>query len=613
MVRSLKKWLIGTPLETAVLHEQRLSKKAALPILASDNLSSAAYATEEIVVGLLAGASVGMALPLYYAIPIGLAIGLLTGVVAISYGQTLHAYPTGGGAYTVAKENLGITPALVAGSSLLVDYVLTVAVSVAAGIAAITSAIPALYSHRVLLSVLTIFVILLMNLRGVRESAAVFSGPVYLFIGCAFLLILAGLARYFFSGVAVIHPVAAATPAPPWNPTMVFLLLHAFASGCAALTGIEAVANGVTIFKPPVSRNASTVLYILATLLTAMFLGITVLSYFYGIQPREGETMLSQLGRAVFGAGPVYYTLQVATMAILVLAANTSFADFPRLASVMAKDRFLPRQLSNFGDRLVFSNGMIVLAALAGLLVVLFQADVHLLIPLYMVGVFVAFTLSQAGMVVHWLRTAEKRLRRLRIGVNAFGAATTFVVLVVVAFVKFLEGAWVIAVAIPLLVWICLQMRRHYFEVGLEFSLTDYEKPRDLLHTAIVPVAGMNRMVLAAVEYARSISKDVIAVTINVDQADPEKLEQQWEEWAPDVPLVVLDSPYRSIHRPLLQFIQEVERWRDDDVVTVVVPEFVAKRWWHQFLHNQTSLLLKAALLFQPRIVVVSVRQHLRR
>ncbi|MBI3935293.1 MAG: amino acid permease [Acidobacteria bacterium] len=613
MIRWLKKLLIGTPLETAMLHEQRLTKKAALPILASDNLSSSAYATEEIVVGLMAGASVGMAFPLYYAIPIALAIGLLTGIVAISYGQTLHAYPTGGGAYTVAKENLGITPALVAGSALLVDYVLTVAVSVAAGIAAITSAIPSLYNHRVALAVLTIFVILVANLRGVRESAAVFSGPVYLFIGCAFLLILGGLARYYTSGAAVTQTASVVPSAPLWNSTSVFLLLHAFASGCAALTGIEAVANGVTIFRPPVSRNASTVLYILATLLTAMFFGITVLTYLYGIHPQAGETMLSQLGRAVFGTGPVYYTIQAATMAILVLAANTSFADFPRLSSVMAKDRFLPRQLANMGDRLVFSNGMLVLALLASLLVITFQADVHLLIPLYMVGVFVSFTLSQAGMVGHWRRSAEKRLRRWHIGVNAFGAATTFLVLMVVAFVKFLEGAWVIAMAIPLIVWICLQLRRHYFQVGRELSLTAYEKPRDLLHTAIVPVAGLNRMVLAAVEYARSISKDVIAVSINVDQADPEKLEQQWEEWAPDVPLVVLNSPYRAIQRPLLQFIREVENWRNDDVVTVVIPEFVAKRWWHQFLHNQTSLFLKAALVFQPRIVVVSVRQHLRR
>jgi amino acid transporter len=610
---SLKKFLIGSPLQTASLHEQRLSKKAALPILASDNLSSSAYATEEIVRALLIAGAVGVAVPLSYAIPIALAIGILTAIVAISYGQTLHAYPTGGGAYTVAKENLGVTPGLIAGSSLLVDYVLTVAVSVAAGIAAITSAFPSLYSHRVALSLLTIAVILLANLRGVRESATLFAPPVYLFLGSAFLLIAAGFFRYLTSGAQFTAPAAAEPGVVVWNGATVFLLLHAFASGCAALTGIEAVANGVTIFRPPVSRNASVVLYILATLLTMLFLGITVLTYLYGIAPSEGETMLSQLGRVVFGRGIVYFVIQAATMAILVLAANTSYADFPRLGSVMAKDRFLPRQLANLGDRLVFSNGMILLSLAAGFLIVLFQADVHLLIPLYMVGVFIAFTLSQAGMVIHWLRTKEANMRRLRIAVNAFGAITTGLVLIVVATVKFLEGAWVILLAIPLYVLLCLRVRKHYFEVGLEMSLADYEKPKELRHTALVPVSGMNKMVLSAVEYARSISPDVVAVMVNVDNADRAQLEQQWEEWVDDVPLVLLESPYRSIHRPLLLFVDEIQGWRDDDVVTVVIPEFVTRHWWHHLLHNQTSLFLKAALLFRRGIVVTSVPQHLRK
>ena len=614
MAVSLKKFLIGSPLNTASLHEQRLSKKAALPILASDNLSSSAYATEEIVRALVIAGAVGAAIPLFYAIPIALAIGVLTAIVAISYGQTLHAYPTGGGAYTVAKENLGVTPALVAGSSLLVDYVLTVAVSVAAGIAAITSAFPSLYDHRVGLSLVTIAVILLANLRGVRESATLFAPPVYLFLGAAFLLIIAGLFRYFTSDLQAVTRAAAATDPVVWNGATVFLLLHAFASGCAALTGIEAVANGVTIFRPPVSRNAAAVLYILAALLTMLFLGITVLTYLYGIAPREGETMLSQLGRVVFGQGIVYFVIQGATMAILVLAANTSYADFPRLGSVMAKDRFLPRQLANLGDRLVFSNGMILLSLAAGFLIVLFQADVHLLIPLYMVGVFIAFTLSQAGMVIHWLRQPkQEKLRRLRIAVNAFGALTTGVVLIVVATVKFLEGAWVILLAIPLYVLLCLRVRRHYFEVGLEMSLADYEKPGELRHTALVPVSGMSKMVLAAIEYARSISPDVVAVMVNVDNADREQLEQQWQEWVADVPLVILESPYRSIHQPLLLFVDEIQGWRDDDVVTVVIPEFITRHWWHHLLHNQTSFFLKASLLFRRGIVVTSVPQHLRR
>lgn len=613
MASGLKKLFLGSPLETASLHEQRLSKKAALPILASDNLSSSAYATEEIVVALIAAASFGVIFPLYYAIPIALAIGLLTGIVAISYGQTLHAYPTGGGAYTVAKENLGITPALVAGSSLMVDYVLTVAVSVAAGIAAITSAVPVLYQHRVGLSLLTLAIILAANLRGVRESAAVFAGPVYLFIASAFLLIIGGLVRYFMSGAPSSQALPSEATTTAWSFYAVFLLLHAFASGCAALTGIEAVANGVTIFRPPVSRNASLVLYILATLLTMMFLGITVLSYLYGIHPQESETMLSQLGRTVFGQGVIYYTIQVSTMAILVLAANTSYADFPRLGSVMAKDRFLPHQLANLGDRLVFSNGMVLLSFAAGLLIVLFQADVHNLIPLYMVGVFVAFTLSQAGMVIHWLRAREARGRRWRIAINALGALTTGLVLVIVAAEKFIEGAWVILVTIPFLVWICRQVRQHYFQVAIELSPASYERVRDLKHTVVVPVAGVSRVSLGAIEYARSLSKDVIAVQVNVDGSDPDKLINQWGNWVEDVPLVVLNSPYRSILRPLLGFIEEVEGFRDDDVVTVLLPEFVPGRWWHRVLHNQNALVLRSVLAFKPKVVVTSVRRHLRK
>jgi amino acid transporter len=611
MLSRLKELLIGSPLETASLHEQRLSKKSALAVLASDNLSSTAYATEEILLALAAGAAAGLAVPLYYAIPIGVAIGLLTLIVVISYGQTIRTYPTGGGAYTVAKENLGITSALIAGSSLLIDYSLTVAVSVTAGVAAITSAIPALYEHRVALCLLAVAVILLMNLRGVRESAAVFAGPVYAFVFAAYLLVIGGLLRY-----EVVHP----TPPPQagwemegavWNFALVFLVLRAFASGCAALTGIEAVATGVKVFREPVSRNANTVLYVLAALLGTLFLGVTVLAYLYEIVPREGQTVLSQLGRAIFGAGPIYYFIQISTMAILILAANTSFTGFPRLASVMAQDRFVPRQLANLGDRLVFSNGILMLSGSAAFLIVMFDAQVHNLIPLYMVGVFTAFTLSQTGMVLHWRRSQERGRTRGMI-VNAVGALTTGIVLVIVAVVKFAQGAWLILAAIPTLVLINRRVRYHYYLVGRALSLADYEKPKDLRHTAVVPVAGMNKMALGAVEYARSISRDVIAVTVNVAGADPEKLLAEWQAWAPDVPLVVLNSPYRAIHRPLLRFIDEVESWRQDDVVTVVIPEFIAQRWWHHFLHNQTSLFLKAALLFRPRLIVTSVPHHLR-
>lgn len=613
MLRWLKQFFIGSPLETASLHEQRLPKKSALAVLASDNLSSTAYATEEILLALAAGVAAGLLVPLYYAIPVGLAIALLTLLVVVSYGQTLHAYPTGGGAYTVAKENLGVIPALIAGASLLIDYTLTVAVSVTAGIAALTSAFPELYQDRVYLCLGAVAVILVANLRGVRESAAVFAGPVYLFIFSAYVLVFGGLIRYGLAGgdvAAASAPVQTAGTA--WNFAAVFLLLRAFASGCAALTGIEAVAQGVRIFREPVSRNAAVTLYILASMLGTLFVGITILAYLYGVTPREGETVLSQLGRATFGTGPVYYLIQGATMLILILAANTSFTGYPRLASVMAQDRFLPRQLANLGDRLVFSNGILLLSGTAGLLIVLFDAHVHNLIPLYMVGVFTAFTLSQAGMVAHW-RRSEGRGKGWRAGINAVGAVTTGLVLVVVAVVKFAHGAWLVLGAIPLVVVACRSVRQHYYQVGREMSLADYEKPEELRHTAVVPVAGINKVVLSAIEYARSIAKDVIAVTVNVDNIDREKLLDQWHAWASDVPLVVLESPYRSIHRPLLRFIDEVENWRDDDVVTVVIPEFVTRRWWHHFLHNQTSLLLKAALLFKPHIIVTSVPHHLRK
>ena len=627
MLRRLKKFLIGTPLETASLHEQRLPKKSALAILASDNLSSTAYATEEILLA-LAGGKAGtatvaavMLIPLFYTIPIGIAIALLTVTVVISYGQTLYAYPQGGGAYAVAKENLGIFPALIAGSSLLIDYSLTVAVSVAAGIAALTSAFPAFLPHRLALSLGAVLIILLANLRGVRESAAVFAGPTYLFILSAYALVIGGLVKYFFWSTEAVSSTAeaasaAATSAPEpdliWTLALVWLVLKAFASGCAALTGIEAVATGVQVFEEPVARNASITLYILAAMLGSLFIGITVLAFFYNTSVLETETVISQLGRTIFGTGAVYYTIQGSTMLILVLAANTSFTGFPRLASVMASDKFLPRQLANMGDRLVFSNGIVVLSAVASMMLIIFDADVHKLIPLYMVGVFTAFTLSQIGMVIYWRRNKGPGWVRAAI-INAIGGTATGIVLIIVAFVKFTHGAWVILFAIPLMVLLCWRIRRHYFTVGRDLSLADYEKPGELKHTAVVPVAGMNRMVLSAIEYAQSISRDVIAVTVNLGGDEQKEMEERWEDWVPGVPLVVLKSPYRAIHRPLLNFIDEVEDWRDDDVVTVVIPEFVPSRWWHQLMHNQTTLFIKAALLFKPNIVVTSVPHHLRK
>jgi len=599
----LKQLFVGRPPETAEMAEQRLTKKAALTVLSSDALSSTAYATEEILLAVVLAGSAAFAVSLPAAL---LIVGLLWIVVG-SYSQVLEAYPQGGGAYAVAKENLGIYPGLIAGAALFIDYVLTVAVSIAAGVAAITSAFPALFDHRIALCLLAIFFITLINLRGVRESAAVFAGPVYLFIFCAYLLVLGALIQGF-TGTG---PEAAAVP-QSLEPFSFILLMRAFASGCTALTGVEAVANGVQAFQKPVSRNAKITLYVLASILATMFLGITVAVNLHGLVPAEEETILSQLSRLTFGRGMIYYLLQAATMTVLVLAANTSYTSFPRLTSFIASDRFLPRQFANMGDRLVFSNGIIFLGFSAAVLVVLFGGDVHRLIPLYMVGVFVSFTLSQAGMVIHWKRSQEKGYR-WRMALNAFGALTTAFVMLVVAAVKFTHGAWIVLVAIPSFVWVFLKIRRHYFKVATELSLASYDQMRELRHTVVVPVPGINRASLGAVEYARSLSRDVLAVQVNVDGLDADKLMAQWESWVPDVPLVVLHSPYRSILRPLLKFIDEVEDFRDDDVVTVLLPEFVPARWWQRILHNQNGLILRGALSFKPKVVVTSVRHHLRK
>ncbi|MGH9784141.1 MAG: APC family permease [Terriglobia bacterium] len=600
---SLKQFLVGRPLETADMQEQRLSKKAALAVFASDALSSNAYATEEMLLALVAAGAVSFSLLL----PAGVLIVVLIWIVVTSYSQTLEAYPSGGGAYTVAKENLGVNPALVAAAALLIDYVLTVSVSVAAGIAAITSAVPDLFPYRIGLCLVGIFLVMWANLRGARESATLFAGPVYLFIASAYVLAAGALWHYYSQGAPGAAPAA---PAQAVEPLALLLLLRAFAGGCTALTGIEAVANGVQAFEAPVSRNAKVTLYILGAILATLFLAITVAARLYGLAPREEETILSQLGRLTFGTGAVYYVIQATTMAILILAANTSFAGFPRLTSIIAKDRFLPRQFANLGDRLVFSNGIIFLGVAAGALVVLFGGDVHRLIPLYMVGVFVSFTLSQAGMVMHWRRSRARGFR-WRIALNAVGAATTALVLFVVAAVKFTQGAWVVLFAIPAFVWVFLQIRNHYFRVTTELSVASYDRVRDLKHTVVVPVPGINRASLGAVEYARSISPDVIAVQVNVDGLDPEQLTAQWEKWVTDVPLVVLHSPYRSILRPLLTFIDEVVGFRNDDVVTILLPEFVPARWWEHLLHNQNGLLLRSALTFKPNVVVTSVRRHL--
>jgi len=616
MLPRLKRLLLGSPLRTTELHEQRLSKKAALTVFASDNLSSNAYATEEILLVLVGlGALAADPERIRLLIPIAGTIAVLLTIVVLSYGQLIRAFPAGGGTYQVAKESLGVGAGLVAAAALLIDYVLTVAVSVAAGIAALTSAIPFLFEHRNLLCGLAIAILTLVNLRGARESARVFAVPVYLFLFCVYGLILFGLYRGFVLGI---EPSQAATAAQETSVSAIsaFLLLRAFAHGCVALTGVEAVADGVQALKEPVVRNAQLTLYIMAAILGSLFVGLSYLAYLYGITPKESETVVSQIARQVFGTnltGPgfLYYLTQFSTMGILVIAANTSFAGFPRLASILAADRFVPRQLSNLGDRLVFSNGIVVLGLGALALIVAFGGSVHALIPLYAIGVFLSFTLAQTGLVIRWWRSKERGWR-WRLTLNALGAVATGLVLLIIAYVKFTEGAWMIVVAVPALMWIFWKTRRHYFQATRQLSLSDFERPRVARHTVLIPVpAAPNKVVLTAVEYANSISKDVVAVYVNTDRKDRAEILANWKRFVDNVPLIVLDSPYRSVVQPLLRFIDELEDLREDDKVTVLLPEFVPEKWWHNLLHNQTTLMLKGALLFRPGIIVTSVPHHL--
>jgi amino acid transporter len=604
-VQNVKRILLGTPIATAHAAHERLGPLTGLAIFASDALSSVAYATEEIllILTLVGGAALGL------AVPIAIAIGFLIAIVVSSYRQTILAYPQGGGSYVVTRENLGRYPSLVAGAALMVDYVLTVAVSVAAGIAAITSAIPPLYPYRVTLCVVGVTVIAIGNLRGVRESGRLFALPTYLFLGAYFLLIGWGGLQWL-RGVAV----AAPPPAPVGGEALTaFLALRAFSSGCAALTGIEAVSDGVPAFRPPEARTARRVLLALGMILVALFLGISALAHAYGVVPMEGETVNSQLARRVFGESPLYFAVQGVTMLILILAANTSFADFPRLASFLARDRFIPRQFANRGDRLAFSNGIIILALLSMGLLVLFSGDTHALIPLYALGVFVSFTLSQSSMVRYWFRhrAANWPLRAL---LNGTGAAVTGVVAVIIGVTKFTHGAWIVVVLVPCMIALFLAIRRHYDDVALQLSVEDVPHSAPATGNAVlVPVGDVHRGMLPAIEYARALSPNARGVYVEVDPEQTRRFEERWAKYTDGMPLVVLRSPYRSVTGPFLEYLDLLQRQAPRDVITIVLPEFVPARWWQHLLHNQTALLIKAALLFRKGVVVTNVPYHLER
>jgi amino acid transporter len=601
----LKQVFVGTPLPTAQSRHERLDKATALAVFASDALSSVAYATEEILLVLIMAGPAALS----YSLPIGVVISILVVIVVSSYRETIRAYPSGGGAYIVAKDNLGVIPGLTAGAALLIDYVLTVSVSVAAGIAAVTSALPALIPYRVELCVLAVAAIAVGNLRGVRESGKLFASPTYLFILSLTAMIAYGLVGTLVFGI---FPKSPYPPHPPgFAGVGLFIVLRAFASGCTALTGVEAVSNGVRAFKPPEAHNARVVMTWLAIILVVLFLGITFLAYDLGILPEEHETVVSQLARRIFGGGALYYGIQAVTMLILLLAANTSFADFPRLSSLLARDRFFPRQFANQGDRLVFSNGIVILAGLAALLVVLFRGETHLLIPLYAVGVFISFTLSQAGMVRHWLRVREEGWW-WRIWVNGLGAGATGVVMVTIAVAKFSHGAWIVVLLIPIFVAMFLAVHRHYDEVAEQLSLEDFSSPPPIRHTVLVLVGDLQRSVVKAIQYAQLLSPAAKAVYVETDIDRTRRLEEKWGKWGMGAPLIVLTSPYRSLLGPLLDYLDHLQQGDPNHIVTIVLPEFLPARWWQHLLHNQTALLIKGALLFRENVIVTDVPYHLR-
>jgi amino acid transporter len=674
MATSLKRLFVGKALRTDEAEHERLTKKTALAVFSSDALSSTAYATEEILLVLAVAAVATHGTSFQYVVPISIGIATLLAIVAMSYRQTIHAYPSGGGAYIVAKENLGTTPGLVAGAALLVDYVLTVSVSIAAGVAAITSAVQGtrlawLDEHKVALCLIFIVFIALANLRGVRESGALFATPTYIFLVSFLFMIGYGIFHYYLYGGAAPVPTSEELKSAEGysaQPLTLFLLLGAFSNGCAALTGIEAISNGVPAFKKPEAKNASRTLVVMAVLLTTMFLGTSVMAYLYGVHPKQSETVISQFARIMFTGAMswFYYVVQAATAAILVLAANTSFADFPRLSSLLARDRFLPRQFANRGDKLVFSNGIVILAIFSSVLVIAFGGDTSRLIPLYAVGVFLSFTLSQAGMVRHWLKERAKgRAKKMKavaqpkalslfggeddsellpdvelaaaetrksafvtdevtapsewkksIVINAVGALATFIVLCVFIATKFIHGAWIVVVVIPLLVFMFRAIHKHYSMVARQLSTEGLEHLHAIKHTVIVPISGIHRGVINALQYARSIApNNVIAVYVDFDEDATLKLREKWEQWGTGIKLTVLPSPYRELTRPLLRYIARVERKRDDGMITIVVPEFIPAKWWQHLLHNQSSLLLKGSLLFKRGVVVTSVPYHLER
>jgi amino acid transporter len=626
--RSLSHWLIGRPLSTADAPHQTIGKGVGLAVFASDALSSTAYATQEIL-GILTVAGTAA---LGYVFPISIAIVVLLLIVTISYEQTIHAYPGGGGAYIVSRDNLGEAYAQVAGSALLMDYILTVAVSISSGVAQIVSAYPALDRYRVHMAVAAVFLIMLVNMRGVKESGTAFAIPTYFFVAAMFITVGIGIFRFVTGslGTVVDPPVTHLTET--LVPVTAFLILHAFANGTTALTGVEAISNGITAFKEPRSHNAGITLIWMSIILGSLFLGISYLTSQIGAVYSHDETVISQLARTVFnGRGVPYLATIGATTVILIMAANTAFADFPRLGALAAADGFLPRQLTFRGSRLVYSNGILTLAVIASIFIIINRARVDLLIPLYAIGVFLSFTLSQTGMARRWLRIGRLRdggeinshgttLRyekgwRLKMLINGFGAVCTAIVMVVFAVTKFREGAWIVLIVIPLLVSLFFTIHRHYKDLASHLTLDKFSglPARQTRHRVIMPVSGIHQGTLEALRYAKLLSDDVTAVHISMDPDETQKVQRKWKTWGEGTRLVILDSPFRLFVEPLLQYLEEIiDKRQPNETITIVVPQFIPSKRWHNALHMRTANVLRQELLSKPGVVVTDVPYQMR-
>jgi len=625
--RSLSHWFIGRPLPTADADHETIGKAVGLAVFASDALSSTAYATQEILVILAAAGTMAFG----YIFPISIVIVALLAIVVISYEQIIHAYPDGGGAYVVAYDNLGHFPALVAAASLLTDYILTVSVSVSSGVAQIVSAYPQVYQYRVWICIVCVALITVVNLRGVRESGAAFAIPSYFFIAIMFTMIGIGMFKFITGSLgAVPNPPEIEFHGEAVAGVTAFLLLHAFSSGTAALTGVEAISNGTTAFKEPRSRNAGITLIWMAFILGALFMGISYLSREIHAVPSEIETVISQMARTIFGGQGTGYLLVIGgTTIILILAANTAFAGFPRLSAMLAGDGFMPRQLTYRGSRLVYSYGIISLGVVASVLIFIFQASVTRLIPLYAIGVFLSFTLAQTGMARRWWKSGKLKVGeevsegahplhydrrwRLKMFSNGFGAICTFIVMWVFAITKFKDGAWIVLIIIPLLIWVFFIIQRHYKEVADHLSLDHFHglpaiRPR---HRVIMPVSGVHQGTLDALRYARLLSDDVTAVHISIDEDAAAKIRKKWLTWGDGTRLVILDSPFRLFMEPLLEYIEGIiEHRQPNETITIVVPQFIPSQRWHNTLHMQTADVLRQELLLKHGVVVTDVPYH---